>query len=84
MPLRVGASLSQTIEDEVRRRGYLKVVTTIYVQNLPMIFIKLKQGYYVEGLCRDHDRPGLHEYTLGKVFAEYDRVQAERAANVKA
>lgn len=73
----LGTALSQAIEDEVRRRGYLKVVTTIYVQNLPMIFIKLKQGYYVEGLCRDHDRPGLHEYTLGKVFAEYDRVQAE-------
>jgi GNAT superfamily N-acetyltransferase len=65
-----GAGISQAIEDEVRRRGYKKVVTTIYVTNLPMIFIKLKQGYYFEGFHRDHDKPGLHEYTLGKVFAD--------------
>lgn len=65
-----GAALSQAIEDEVRRRGYKKVVTTIYVTNLPMIFIKLKQGYYFEGFHRDHDRPGLHEYTMGKIFAD--------------
>ena len=65
-----GAGLSQAIEDECRRRGYKKVVTTIYVTNLPMIFIKLKQGYYFEGFHRDHDRPGLHEYTLGKIFAD--------------
>ena len=65
-----GSGLSQAIEDECRRRGYKKVVTTIYVTNLPMIFIKLKQGYFFEGFHRDHDRPGLHEYTLGKIFAD--------------
>jgi GNAT superfamily N-acetyltransferase len=64
----LGAGLSQAIEDEVRRRGYKKVITTIYVTNLPMIFIKLKQGYFFEGFHRDHDRPGLHEYSLGKIF----------------
>ena len=67
-----GVTLSQAIEDEVRRRGYKKVVTTIYVTNLPMIFIKLKQGYFFEGFHRDHDRPGLHEYSLGKIFADSD------------
>ena len=66
----LGATLSQSIEDEVRARGFKKVMTTIYVTNLPMIFIKLKQGYFFEGFHRDHDRPGLHEYSLGKVFSE--------------
>jgi GNAT superfamily N-acetyltransferase len=64
----LGARLSQAIEDEVRTRGFKKIITTIYVTNLPMIFIKLKQGYFFEGFHRDHDRPGLHEYSLGKIF----------------
>ncbi len=65
-----GAVVSQAIEDEVRSRGFKKVVTTIYTSNLAMIFIKLKQGYFFEGFHRDHDRPGLHEYTLGKVLSD--------------
>jgi GNAT superfamily N-acetyltransferase len=76
----LGVELSQAIEDEVRRRGYKKVATTIYVTNLPMIFIKLRQGYYFEGFHRDHDRPGLHEYSMGKIFEEADRIAAEKAA----
>lgn len=66
----LGATLSQAIEDEVRSRGFKKVITTIYVTNLAMIIIKLKQGYFFEGFHRDHDRPGLHEYSLGKIFSE--------------
>jgi GNAT superfamily N-acetyltransferase len=66
----LGVALSQAIEDEVRSRGFKKVMTTIYVTNLPMIFIKLKQGYFFEGFHRDHDRPGLHEYSLGKIFSD--------------
>jgi GNAT superfamily N-acetyltransferase len=78
-----GIAISQAIEDEVRGRGYKKVVTFIYVHNLPMIFIKLKQGYYIEGFHRDHDEPGLHEYSLGKVFAEADRQAALTATKKK-
>jgi GNAT superfamily N-acetyltransferase len=66
--LGLGSVLSQAIEDEVRSRGFKKVCTTIYVTNLAMIIIKLKQGYFFEGFHRDHDRPGLHEYSMGKVF----------------
>jgi GNAT superfamily N-acetyltransferase len=60
--------LPQAIEDEVARRGFTKVMTTIYVDNLPMIFLKLKQGYRFEGFHPDHERPGLAEYSLGKVL----------------
>ncbi len=63
-----GEKVSQAIEDEVKRRGYKKIMSTIYVTNLPMIFIKLKQGYLIEGFHPDHEKPGLHEYSLGKVL----------------
>jgi RimJ/RimL family protein N-acetyltransferase len=64
----VGAAISQAIEDEVRRAGFTKVMSTILITNIPMIIIKLKQGYLIEGIHRDHEKPGLHEYSLGKVF----------------
>ena len=62
----VGAAISRAIEDELRRAGYKKAMSTIYIDNIPMIVIKLRQGYIVEGLHRDHEKPGLHEYSLGK------------------
>jgi GNAT superfamily N-acetyltransferase len=64
----LGEALSQAIEDEVKSRGFKKIMATIYVTNLPMIFIKLKQGYLFEGFHPDHEKPGLHEYSLGKVL----------------
>lgn len=64
----VGAAISRAIEDEIRRAGFTKVMSTIYIDNIPMIVIKLRQGYIIEGLHRDHERPGLHEYSLGKLL----------------
>ncbi len=64
----VGAAISSAIEDEVRRAGYRKIMSTILITNIPMIIIKLRQGYIVEGIHMDHEKPGLHEYSLGKVF----------------
>lgn len=62
----LGEQLSLLIEKQAKKLGYKKLMTTIYVTNLPMIFIKLKQGYLFEGFHPDHERPGLHEYSLGK------------------
>ena len=64
----MGAAISQAIEDEVRRAGFTKIMSTILITNIPMIIIKLKQGYLIEGIHMDHEKPGLHEYSLGKVF----------------
>lgn len=64
-----GEVLSQAIEDQVRRDGYKKVMTTIYIDNLPMIMIKLRQGYRFEGFHPDHERPGWHEYSFGKLLS---------------
>ena len=63
-----GAALSWALEHEVRRAGYKKLMSTILIDNLPMIFIKLKQGFIVEGIHMDHEKPGLHEYSLGKIL----------------
>lgn len=64
----VGKYLSESLEDFVRQVGYKKLSTAILTTNLPMLFIKLRQGFLIEGLCRDHDAPGVHEYHLGKVL----------------
>jgi len=63
-----GALLSQAIEDECKRIGIKKVMTTIYHFNHTMVHIKLKQGYTIEGYHPDHEAPGFHEYSLGKVL----------------
>lgn len=64
----LGSLLSQTIEEECKRNGIRKVMTTIYFFNHTMIAIKLKQGYTIEGYHPDHEAPGFHEYSLGKVL----------------
>lgn len=65
---RLGEAISQAIENEVRARGFTKLMSTILVGNLPMLFIKLKQGFLIEGIHMDHEKPGLHEYSVGKVL----------------
>jgi GNAT superfamily N-acetyltransferase len=65
---RLGEAISHAIEAEVRSRGFKKLMSTILVHNLPMLFIKLKQGFIVEGIHMDHEKPGLHEYSVGKVL----------------
>lgn len=64
----IGKILSLLIEDECKRIGIKKVMTTIYYFNHSMIGIKLKQGYTIEGYHPDHEAPGFHEYSLGKVL----------------
>jgi GNAT superfamily N-acetyltransferase len=64
----LGASISLAVENEVRRAGFTKIMSTILITNIPMIIIKLRQGYIIEGIHMDHEKPGLHEYSLGKVF----------------
>ncbi len=64
----LGAAISEAIEAEVRRAGFTKIMSTILIGNIAMIIIKLRQGYIVEGIHMDHEKPGLHEYSLGKVF----------------
>ena len=64
----LGGALSQAIENECKRIGIKKVITTIYYFNHLMVQIKLKQGYTIEGYHQDHEAPGFHEYSLGKIL----------------
>ena len=64
----MGKYLSNEIEEECKRLGIKKVMTTIYYFNHAMISIKLKQGYTIEGYHPDHEAPGFHEYSLGKIL----------------
>ncbi|MEK6580683.1 MAG: GNAT family N-acetyltransferase [Bdellovibrionota bacterium] len=63
-----GKAISVAIERELKKTGFKKIRTTIYFDNLPMLAIKLEQGYVIEGYHPDHEAPGLHEYSLGKVL----------------
>lgn len=63
-----GKLLSQAIEDKVKEIGVKKIMSTIYSFNIPMISIKLKQGYKIEGFHPDHEAPGFDEYSLGKIL----------------
>jgi GNAT superfamily N-acetyltransferase len=64
----LGAELSTAIEEECRRIGVKKVMTTIYHFNHVMISIKLRQGYTIEGYHPHHEAPGFHEYSMGKLL----------------
>lgn len=64
----LGSLLSQAIEDECQRIGIKKIISTVYYFNHVMVQIKLKQGYTIEGYHPDHEAPGFHEYSLGKVI----------------
>ena len=66
--LKLGEAISWAIENECRNKGIKKVTSTIYSTNTAMIAIKLKQGYTIEGYHPDHEAPGFHEYSLGKIL----------------
>ncbi len=61
-----GNLISTCLESDLKTTGVRKIVCEILTFNLPMLFIKLKQGFLIEGLQRNHDRPGTHQYILGK------------------
>lgn len=64
----VGRFLNEQLIEHLKKEGYGKIVSHIYVENLPSIILKLKLGYLVEGTLRDHDAEGQHEYILGKTI----------------
>jgi hypothetical protein len=59
-------SMDEHIEGLLKTSGVKKIKTNIYVDNFPSLIGRLKRGYLVEGLLRNHDEPGRHEYILGK------------------
>jgi ribosomal protein S18 acetylase RimI-like enzyme len=64
----IGTVLNDLVEKDAQDRGIQKITCNIYVDNIPSIVLKLKRGYLIEGLLRDHDDKGKHEYILGKAI----------------
>lgn len=62
----IGRRINEETEQLAKENGILKIACHIYVDNLPSIILKLKCGYLIEGLLRNHDEPKKHEYILGK------------------
>lgn len=58
--------IDEHVEGILRSEGVKKIKTHIYTDNFPSLFGRLKRGYLVEGLLKNHDEPGKHEYILGK------------------
>lgn len=58
--------LAGYVERACRIDGITKLSCNIYVDNFGSIMSKLKQGYLIEGLLRNHDAVGRDEYILGK------------------
>jgi len=62
----LGKSLAEDIEKIIRNKGYQKMTSHVYTDNHKMICLKIKQGFLVEGLSRNHDGDGCHEYRMSK------------------
>ena len=62
----IGKHLNDLVEQKAKDSGVTKITCQVYVDNLHSLMLKLKRGYIVEGLLRDHDELGKHEYILGK------------------
>lgn len=75
-----GSAVSWGMEDHIRKKGFRKIRSAVYSNNLPMIQIKLAQGFCIEGFHPDHDAPGLHEYSLGKVLPSKKTTRSKKKA----
>jgi hypothetical protein len=62
----VSKKLSILIEGMIVSMGATKIKCHIYVDNYPSIFRRIKSGFLIEGLLRNHEEKGRHEYVLGK------------------
>ena len=61
-----GEMVCAELESLMKSKGYNKMCCQVLTFNLPMIFLKLKQGHMIEGLMRNHDGLGIHEYFISK------------------
>lgn len=62
----ISKKIDELAENFLRNQGITKIKTNIYTNNFPSLFGRLKRGYVIEGLLRNHDEQGRHEYVLGK------------------
>lgn len=62
----IGSKINKNLEEHCKKNGINKICCNIYTDNIPSIVLKLKRGYLVEGLLKNHDELGRHEYIMSK------------------
>lgn len=62
--------MNDQVEKFLKSQGFNKITSHIYTDNLPSVILKLKRGYLIEGLLKDHDEMGRHEYILSKMIGD--------------
>jgi hypothetical protein len=62
----ISKNLNETMENMLKNLGVSKIKCHIYADNYISLFRRVKMGYLIEGLLRNHDTVGQHEYILGK------------------
>ena len=63
-----GSAACRALEKLLKKKKFKKICSEVFTTNLPMLFLKMKQGHLIEGLMRDHDDTGIDQYYLGKVL----------------
>jgi RimJ/RimL family protein N-acetyltransferase len=62
----IGKTMWTLLEKELMYLGVEKAKCEVYTDNYAQIMARLKAGFLIEGLMRDHEEVGKHEYVLGK------------------
>lgn len=62
----IGQKLNETLEAVCKEKGISKITCNIYTDNIANISLKLKRDYIIEGLLRNHNGIGIHEYIVSK------------------
>lgn len=61
-----GKMIATGLERFLKSKNYGKMTCQVYTDNFKMIMLKLKQGHIIEGVMRNHDAEGVHEYFISK------------------
>lgn len=61
-----GSKLHDEIEEWLIANSYKKILSHVYTDNISSLILKLKKGYLINGLIRNLEAEGTHEYILSK------------------
>lgn len=64
----IGKDFNRRLELALQLKGVKKLASHVFTDNLGSIIMRLKMGYLIEGLLRDHEEMGKHEYIFGKLI----------------
>lgn len=63
---KLSSKMWSLLENQLKKDGIEKAMCEVYYDNFVQIISRLRLGFLVEGLLRDNEEIGKHEYILGK------------------